>query len=65
MTWDLGGWPQSARTAALSLLVIALAYLFGQVGKYIFVTRLGALARRTPGLSDDVVVSAVGRRVPF
>ena len=65
MTWDLGGWPQSARTVAFSLLVIALAYLVGQVGKYLVITRLGALARRTPGLSDDVVVKAVGRRVPF
>ena len=62
---DLGGWPQSARTAAFSLLVIALAYLLGQVGKYIVISRLGALARRAPGLWDDAVVRAVGRRVPF
>ena len=65
MTWDFGGWPASARTAALSLLVIGLAYLLGQVGKYIVVNRLGALARRTSDQWDDAVVYAVGRRVPF
>ncbi|MSO57051.1 MAG: hypothetical protein EXQ55_09065 [Acidobacteria bacterium] len=65
MIRDMGGLPQSARTAAFSLLIVALAYLIGQVGKYIFITRLGALARRTPGQWDDAVVGAVGRRVPF
>jgi small-conductance mechanosensitive channel len=65
MTWDLGGWPQSARTAVLSLLVIAIAYLLGQVGRFIVVNRLGALARRTPGQWDDAVVHGVGRRVPY
>jgi small-conductance mechanosensitive channel len=65
MLMDLGHWPQSARTAALSLLAVALAYLIGQVLKYIVIARLGALARRTPGQWDDAVVGAVGRRVPF
>ncbi len=65
MTFDFGGWPLSARTAALSLVVIALAYLLGQLGKYIFVNRLGALARRAPGSWTDAVVQAVGRRLPF
>ena len=63
--WDLGGWPQSARTAALSALVIGIAYLLGQFGRFIVASRLGALARRTPGKWDDAVVVAVGRRVPF
>lgn len=65
MPFDFGGWPQSARTTALSLLVIGLAYLIGQLGKYLVVTRLGALARRMSGQWDDAVVHAVGRRVPF
>ena len=65
MLTDLSGWPQSARTAAISLLVIGLAYLLGQVGRFIVTNRLGALARRTPGQWDDAVVHAVGRRVPF
>jgi small-conductance mechanosensitive channel len=65
MTWDFGGWPLSARTAALSIAVIGIAYLLGQLGKYIVVTRLGALARRTPGQWDDALVNAVGRRMPF
>ena len=65
MTWDFGGWPSSARTAALSLVVVGIAYLLGQLGKYIVATRLGALARRTPGQWDDALVHAVGRRVPF
>jgi small-conductance mechanosensitive channel len=65
MTFDFGGWPVSARTAALSLAVVALAYLLGQLGKYVFVNRLGALAHRTPGSWTDAVVRAVGRRLPF
>ena len=65
MTWDFGGWPVSARTAALSLVVIGIGYLIGQVGRYMVVTRLGALARRTPGQWDDALVDAVGRRMPF
>ena len=65
MSWDLGGWPQSARTAVVSLLVISIAYLLGQIGRFIVVNRLGALARRTPGQWDDAVVQAVGRRVPY
>jgi small-conductance mechanosensitive channel len=65
MPFDFGGWPQSARTAGLSLLVIVAAYLIGQLGKYIFINRLGALARRTSGPWTDAVVQAVGRRLPF
>ena len=65
MTWDFGGWPLTARTAALSLLVIGVAYLLGQLGKYIVVSRLAVLARRAPGEWDGAVIQAVGRRVPF
>jgi small-conductance mechanosensitive channel len=65
MTWDFGGWPVTVRTAVLSLLVVAVAYLLGQIGRYIVDTRVSALARRTPGEWGDAVVLAVGRRVPF
>ena len=65
MSWDFGGWPLSVRTAALSLLIVGLAYVLGQFGKFLVISRLGALARRTPGRWDDAVVPAIGRRVPF
>ena len=65
MTLDVGGWPLTARTAVLSLLVIGVAYLLGQLGKYIVISRVGALARRAPGEWDGAVIHAVGRRVPF
>jgi small-conductance mechanosensitive channel len=62
---DVGGWPITARTAVLSLVVIGLAYLLGQVARYLVASRLGATARRTPGQWDTVVVQAAARRVPF
>jgi small-conductance mechanosensitive channel len=65
MTFDFGGWPVSARTAALSIVVVALAYLMGQILRYIFTNRLRALVHRTTDRFDDAVLDAVGRRVPF
>jgi len=65
MTWDFGGLPFSARTAILSLLTIGVAYLAGQVCRYLVINRLTALARHTAGQWDDEVMRAVGRRVPF
>ena len=65
MNWDLQGWPASARTAALSVLVIAVAYVIGSVAKRIVATRLSALARRTGSDWVEAVVGAVARRVPF
>ena len=62
---DFAGWPASARTAALSALVIAVAYGVGQVLRFVVQSRLAALARRTPGQWDDALFTAVGRRVPF
>ena len=62
---DFAGWPESARTAALSFLVIAAAYVGGQVLRFVVQSRLAAFARRTPGQWDDALVGAVGRRVPF
>jgi small-conductance mechanosensitive channel len=62
---DFAGWPASARTAALSVLVMAAAYGAGQVLRFVVQSRLGVLARRTPGQWDDALFSAVGRRVPF
>ena len=65
MNWDLQGWPASARTAVLSLVVIAVAYVIGRVAKYIVATQLVALARRTGTRWIDPIVEAVARRVPF
>ena len=65
MNWDLQGWPASARTAALSVVVIALAYVVGQLAKRIVATRLSALARRTGSDWAEAVVGAVAQRVPF
>jgi len=65
MNWDLQGLPGSARTALLSLFVVALAYLIGRLGRQIVTTQLGALVRRTSSRWDDAVVKAVARRAPF
>ena len=65
MNWDLQGWPASGRTALVSLLVIAAAYLIGQVARYVVANQLLALARRTGSRWIDSIVAAVARRVPF
>jgi small-conductance mechanosensitive channel len=65
MNWDLQGWPASARTALLSIFVIAIAYVIGRVAKHIVANQLSALARRTGSRWVDSVVGAVARRVPF
>jgi small-conductance mechanosensitive channel len=65
MNWDLQGLPDSARTAVLSLIVIGVAYLVGNIGRYLFVTQVGGLARRTSSRSLDAAVDAIARRVPF
>src|SRR5687767_3415157 len=65
MNWDLQGWPASARTALLSILVIAVAYVIGRVARHIVANQLSALARRTGSRWIDPVVEAVARRVPF
>ena len=65
MNVDLQSLPSSARTALLSLLVIAVAYLAGRISGRLVATQLGALLRRTSSRWDDAVVDAVARRVPF
>jgi small-conductance mechanosensitive channel len=65
MNWDLQGWPASARTALLSLLVIAIAYLIGRIASHIVANQLSRLAQRTGNRWLDRVVGAVARRVPF
>ena len=65
MNWDLQGWPASARTALLSLLVIAIAYVVGRIARHIVANQLSDLARRTGNRWIDPVVGAVARRVPF
>ena len=63
INWDLQGWPASARSAALSVLVFAVAFVIGQVAKRVVATRLSALARRTGSDWVEAVVGAVARRV--
>jgi len=65
MNWDLQGWPASARTVVLSLVVIAVAYVIGRVAKHIVATQLGSLAQRTGSRWIDPVAGAVARRIPF
>jgi small-conductance mechanosensitive channel len=65
MNWDLQGWPASARTALLSLLIIAGAYVIGRVASHVAAKQLSRLARRTGSRWIDAVVEAVARRVPF
>ena len=65
MLSDFGGWPVTVRTIVLSLVVIGLAYLVGQVARVIVSNRLGALARRTPGQWNALLVNAIARRIPF
>ena len=65
MNWDLQSLPSSARTALLSLAVVAIAYVAGKIAARIFSTQVGALIRRTSSHWDDAVVEAVARRVPF
>jgi small-conductance mechanosensitive channel len=65
MNWDLQGWPASARTALLSVAVIAIAYVIGRVAKHIVANQLSALGRRTGSRWSDPVIEAVAKRVPF
>jgi small-conductance mechanosensitive channel len=65
MTWDLQNWPASARIAALSILIIAIAYVIGRVARYVVANQLAQLARRTGSRWIDLNVRAVARRVPF
>ena len=65
MNWDLQGWPASGRTALVSVLVIAAAYVIGQVARYIVANQLLGLARRTGSGWIDPIVGAVARRIPF
>jgi small-conductance mechanosensitive channel len=65
MNWDLQGWPASARTALLSLLVIAIAYVIGQVARRIIAHQLADLARRAGSRWIDPVMEGMARRVPF
>ena len=65
MNWDLAGWPASARSALLSLLVIAAAYVIGRVASHIVANQMAGFARRIGSSRIDPVVGAVARRVPF
>ena len=65
MNWDFQGWPESARSALLTLGVIALAYVIGRVASHIVAKQMAAFARRIGSSRIDPVVGAVARRVPF
>lgn len=65
MNWDLEGWPASARTALLSLLILVVAYVIGRVAQRIVTTQLAAVARRTGSQWAEPAVDAIARRVPF
>lgn len=65
MNWDLQDLPHSARTALLSLLLIAIAYLVGTVARRIVATQVSRLVRRTSIRWDDAVSEAIARRIPF
>ena len=65
MNWDFQGWPASARSALLTVAVIAAAYVIGRVAKYIVAGQLAAFARRVGSGRLDPIVGAVARRVPF
>jgi small-conductance mechanosensitive channel len=65
MNWDFQGWPASARSALLTIAVIAIAYVIGRIGRYIFTGQLAAFARRIGSGRLEPVVGAVARRVPF
>lgn len=57
--------PVWVQTALLSILVLVVAYLIGQVLKRYVGRRLAALARRTSRSWDDAVASELSTRVPF
>jgi small-conductance mechanosensitive channel len=65
MNWDFQGWPASARTVLLSLIVIGVAYVIGQVAKRIAASQLAALGRRTGSHWIDPLIAAIARRIPF
>ncbi len=65
MNWDFAGWPASARSALLSLVVIAVAYVMGRVASHIVASQMAGFARRIGSTRIDPVVGAVARRVPF
>jgi small-conductance mechanosensitive channel len=65
MNWDFAGWPASARSALLSVVVIAAAYVMGRVASHIVANQMAGFARRIGNNRIDPVVGAVARRVPF
>jgi small-conductance mechanosensitive channel len=65
MNWNFQGWPESGRSALLTVGVIAIAYLVGRVAKYIVASQLAGIAQRTGSRWLDPVAGAVTRRIPF
>jgi len=65
MNWDFQGWPASARSALLTLVVIAASYVMGRLASHIVANQMAGFARRIGSSRIDPVVGAVARRVPF
>jgi small-conductance mechanosensitive channel len=56
--------PPWAWQAASSLLAVSLSYLIGHVVKFVVCRRFKALAARTSGRWDDVLIDELSKRVP-
>ena len=65
MNWTLQSWSVPPRTILLTLIIIGIAYVVGQIAKSIAANQLTAATRRTASPWLDPVVRAVARRVPF
>jgi len=63
MSFD--AWPWWAMPLLRSAITIAVAAAVGHVLRAIFAKRMTRLASRSPLQWDDVVVSELGRRIPF
>lgn len=61
----LGDLPAWVTPVVSSLAVLAASYAAGHVLKWIVSRRLTALASKTKGQWDDVIVNELGRRVPL
>jgi small-conductance mechanosensitive channel len=65
MMTRFGDLPAWVSQGALSILVLGVSYVAGHLLKWVVCRRLMALADRTSGQWDDVVVNELARRVPL
>jgi small-conductance mechanosensitive channel len=64
MTGWLSPLPQPVGSVLLTLVTLAVGYGAGHLLRLVAFSRLSALARRTRGTWDDIVVEELSRRVP-